>query len=133
MSQIDVKLLCHWITLRQAQICPDLPSLSELARFVVACDVCRQGSFSFNFKVFYSVFLFHFAPLALRLHAVRTCKASTFSECDGVSTGSKEEKVESSKRRSSIQIYWCCSLDSSVEVSEALKPSRAGDIKLITS
>lgn len=43
----------------------------------------------------------------------------------------KKKRVESSKRRSSIQIYWCCSLDSLVEVSEALKPSRAGDIKLI--
>lgn len=39
--------------------------------------------------------------------------------------------MESTKRRSSIQIYRCCSLDSLVEAFEALKPSRAGDIKLI--
>lgn len=36
---IDVKLLCHGITLRQAQICPDPTSLSELACSAAACDV----------------------------------------------------------------------------------------------
>lgn len=50
---------------------------------------------------------------------------------DGVSTWNEEERMESSRRRSSIQIYWCCSLDSVVEVSKTLKLSRAGDIKLI--
>lgn len=62
-------------TLRQAQICPGFPSLSEWALSSVACDVCRHRGFGFNFKVFYSMFLLHFVPLALRLHAVRT---STF-------------------------------------------------------
>lgn len=109
VSRIDVKLLCHGITLRQAQICPDLPSLSEPALSAIACDVCRQGSFGFNFKVFYSVFLLHFVPLALRLHAVRACKRyflwMVFTWCG-------EERVEVSKRRSSIQLHSCCSLDS---------------------
>lgn len=59
-------------TLRQAQICPGFPSLSEWALSSVACDVCRHRGFGFNFKVFYSMFLLHFVPLALRLHAVRT-------------------------------------------------------------
>lgn len=48
-SHTDVKVLCRGITFRQAQICPDLPSLSELAHYAVACDVCRQESFGFPF------------------------------------------------------------------------------------
>lgn len=80
VSQIDVKLLCHGITFRQAQICPDLPRLSELAHSTLACDVCRQRSSGFSFKGFYSVFLLHFIPLALRLHE-RPCKGSSFSGC----------------------------------------------------
>lgn len=129
VSRIDVKLLCHGITLRQAQICPDLPSLSEPALSAIACDVCRQGSFGFNFKVFYSVFLLHFVPLALRLHTVRACKRSTFSGWCSLDVKKKEWRVVSIGPLSSF--IGVVHLTALVEVSEALKPSRAGDIKPI--
>lgn len=85
VSQIDVKLLCHGITFRQAQICPDLPSLSELAHYTVACDVCRRGSFGFNFEVS----LLRFVPLALSFHE-RLWKGS--SSPDSVSIWSEVEE-----------------------------------------
>lgn len=53
---IDVKLLCHGITLRRAQICPYLPRLSELTpQPVIGVD---RGSFGFNFESFTLCFSF---------------------------------------------------------------------------
>lgn len=53
MSRIDVKLSCHGI---YTQASTDLPRPSKSVRTgclsTLACDVCRQEGFGFNFKVF---------------------------------------------------------------------------------
>lgn len=107
---IDVKMLCRG---NYAQASTDLSKSSNKSvragslRHSLWC-VCRWGNLWFlTLKEFHSVFQLYFFSLALRRHAAKTCKRSTFR----VSTGGKEEREESNDRRS-FQIYLCCSLDS---------------------
>lgn len=72
-------LNCHVMgfTLRQAQICPKLPNLSELARNPWRPLMCVDSeALVSTFKSF----LLHFIPLALRLHAVRASPSLALGE-----------------------------------------------------